>query len=132
MDAFSDYSEYVLVIKTHTQDNGRVTYCSYLSAGEPLNTILIGDIRQKDKIVSKKYKLFPNFNFNAAVKASDGFITSSSSSILQALLLGTKSAVLDKYDNNFYNYLIDQKAAFLISNKPDLRSYLNHENLVLF
>lgn len=130
MDAFSDYSEYVLVIKTHTQDNGRVTYCSYLSAGEPLNTILIGDIRQKDKIVSKKYKLFPNFNFNAAVKASDGFITSSSSSILQALLLGTKSAVLDKYDNNFYNYLIDQKAAFLITNKPDLRSYLNHENLV--
>lgn len=130
MDAFSDNSEYVLVIKTHTQDNGRVTYLSYLSAGKPLNTVLIGDIRQKEKIVSKEYKLFPDFDFNAAVKTCDGFITSSSSSILQALLLGAKSAILDKYDNDYYKYLIDLGAVVSIDNKPDLHRFLDNEKLV--
>ena len=129
MDAFLENDEYVLVIKTHTQDNGRITSYSYLSAGEPLNTILIGDYRQKDKIVSKQYKLFQDFNFNAAVQSSDGFITSSSSSILQALLLGTKSAILDKYDNDYYKYLIDLGAAVSITNKSDLYRFLDHEPL---
>ena len=50
MKVFLDNPEFILVIKTHTQDNGRVTNYSYMSAGEPLNIILIGDIRQKDKL----------------------------------------------------------------------------------
>ena len=130
MEAFFSNPEYVLVIKTHTQDDGRVTNYSYISAGGPLNTILIGDIRQKHKIASKKFKLFEDFDFNAAIKSSDGFITSSSSSILQALLLKTKSAILDKYDNDYYKYLIDQKAALVIRNKSDVRRFLDHEELV--
>ena len=130
MKVFLDNPEFILVIKTHTQDNGRVTNYSYMSAGEPLNIILIGDIRQKDKIASKKFKLFEDFDFNAAIKSCDGFITSSSSSILQALLLKTKSAILDQYDNDYYKYLIDQKAALIIKNKLDVQRFLDHEELV--
>ena len=73
--------EFVFVIKTHPQDNGMVTNYAYLDSGKPLNVILIGDITQKSKIISKQFILFDEFDFNVALVSSDWFLTSSSSSI---------------------------------------------------
>ena len=87
IDYFSDKKEFVFVIKTHPQDNGMVTNYAYLDSGKPLNVILIGDITQKSKIISKQFILFDEFDFNAALASSDGFLTTSSSCFLPISLL---------------------------------------------
>ena len=83
MDYMSSVKNLILVIKTHTQDDGKVTDYAFLDSGSPSNVILIGDVRQKNKIVSDRFKIFNSFDFNAAVSSSDGFLTASSSSILK-------------------------------------------------
>ena len=44
IDYFSRMKDFVFVMKTHTQDNGKVTNYAYLDSGNPSNVILIGDI----------------------------------------------------------------------------------------
>lgn len=126
---FSNQLEYIFVIKTHTQDNGMITFLAYLDAGSPANVVLIGDETQKNNIASEKFQIFSNFDFNSAIASSNGFLTASSSSILQSILLGTKSGIVDLFKNNFYGFLIQNKAAILINDKNSLINYLSNDSL---
>ena len=126
---FSKSKEFVFVIKTHPQDNGKVTHYAYLDSSGPSNVILIGDIMQKSKIISKQFILFDNFDFNSAIASCDGFLTFSSSSILQALMLGVKTGIVDKFNNGFYDYLINYKASLLVNNEQSLQQFLESQKL---
>ena len=129
MNYFSCSEEFIFVLKTHTQDDGKVTNYAYLDSGAPSNLILIGDIGQKNSMVSKTFKLFNDFDFNAAVSSCDGFLTTSSSSILQALVLGVKSGIVDRFNNGHYDYLINFKATMLINSEESLRFFLESKKL---
>ena len=131
IDYFSAINEFVLVMKTHPQDNGHILNQAYLDSSRPSNVILIGDIKQGSKIVSKKYNLFESFDFNAAIASSDGFLTMSSSSILQALMLGVKTGIVDIFSNSFYDYLINHKASILIDSDESLRCFLENKKLII-
>ena len=91
--------------------------------------ILVGDIAQKGKINSSNFLLFEDFDFNAAISSCDGFLTSSSSSILQALMLGIKTGIIDKFNNGHYDYLILNKAAMLINSTESLKEFIEINNL---
>lgn len=125
---FSQINELVLVIKTHPQDNGKISSYAYQDSKQPANVILIGDIAQKGKIISEHFRIFDDFDFNTALSSSDGFLTASSSSILQALVIGIKTGIIDKFNNGFYDYLIKNKASKLIYDKKTLKSFLDAEN----
>jgi len=127
--SFAETQDYIFVMKTHTQDSGKITYYSYIDAGSPSNVILIGDIRQKNKIASPEFYLFNDFDFNAAISSSDGFLTTSSSSILQALTLGVKSGIVDKFKNGYYDYLVKYNATMLVRNLDSLNEFLAKEQL---
>lgn len=129
IDYFSYKKQFIFVMKTHMQDNGNVTNYAYLDSARPSNVILIGDITQGSKIISKKFNLFENFDFNAAIASSDGFLTTSSSSILQALVLGVKGGIVDIFNNGFYDYLINHKATMLINSEESLRHFLGNKKL---
>ncbi len=116
-------------MKTHPQDNGRVTHYAYLDSRKPSNVILIGDITQQNKIASEEFRLFDEFDFNSAVASCDGFLTFSSTSILQALTLGVKTGVVDKFNNGYYDYLINHKASMLINNEESLQYFLESQKL---
>jgi len=124
IDYFSRMKEFIFVIKTHPQDNGKVSNYAYLDSAKSSNVILIGDVAQKKNIISKQFIIFDDFNFNTAVSSSDGFLTSSSSSILQALVLGVKTGVVDKFNNGYYDYLVNYKASMLIDSEESLRNFL--------
>jgi hypothetical protein len=124
IDCFSHMKEFIFVIKTHPQDNGKITNYAYLDSAKPSNVILIGDVAQKNSILSKQFIIFDDFNFNAAVSSCDGFLTFSSSSILQALVLGLKTGVVDKFNNGNYDYLVNYKASMLIDSEESLRNFL--------
>ena len=126
---FSNNPDCMLVIKTHTQDDGKITHYAYMDAGQPSNIVLIGDATQKKKMASKTFNIFDEFNFNAAIATSDGFLTTSSSSILQALVLGSKSGIVDLFDNGFYDYLVEYNAAILISNNTSLDNFLSSNQM---
>ena len=126
---FSRAEEFVFVIKTHPQDNGKITNYAFLDSGKPTNVILIGDITQKSKIISKQFILFDEFDFNAAIASSDGFLTTSSTSILQALVLGIKAGIVDMYDNGHFDYLVTQKAIMLINCEESLQYFLANKKL---
>jgi hypothetical protein len=129
IDYFSRSKEFVFVIKTHPQDNGKVTNYAYLDSGSPSNINLIGDITQRGKIISKRFLLFDDFDFNAAVSSCDGFLTTSSSSILQALVLEVKAGIVDKFNNGYYDYLVNYKATMLINSEESLRYFLKNQKL---
>lgn len=124
IDCFSHMKEFILVIKTHPQDNGKITNYAYLDMEKPSNVILIGDIVQKNHIISEQFIIFDDFNFNAAVSTCNGFLTFSSSSILQALALGVKTGIVDKFSNGNYDYLISHKASMLIDSEESLKNFL--------
>ena len=126
---FSNNPDCMLAIKTHTQDDGKITHYAYMDAGQPSNIVLIGDATQKKKMASKTFNIFDEFNFNAAIATSDGFLTTSSSSILQALVLGSKSGIVDLFDNGFYDYLVEYNAAILISNNTSLDNFLSSNQM---
>ena len=107
---FANNSEFTFVLKTHTQDDGKITNYAYLDSGQPSNIFLIGDATQRTKIASKEFNIFNEFDFNSAIATSDGFLTSSSSSILQALALDIKSGIVDLFNNGFYDYLVEYDA----------------------
>ena len=131
MKYFDDIKDHVLVIKTHTQDNGKITHYSYLDSNSPENVILIGDITQKNKMVADVFKIFKEFDFNGAISSSDGFLTSSSSSILQALVLGVKTGIVDKFNNGYYDYLIKYDASVLINDNESLESFLDDDQKII-
>ena len=95
------------------------------------NIFLIGDETQKGKLVSDEFHIFEAFDFNNAISSSDGFLTSSSSSILQALVLGVKTGIVDKFNNGYYDYLIKYDASNLVNDKKSLDSYLNEDKKVV-
>mgnify|MGYP006090457053 CR=1 FL=1 len=123
---FSDKTEFFLVMKTHSQDDGKITNYAFLDAGRPSNTILIGDLKQKKKIASKRFKIYEDFDFHSAIANCDGFLTATSSSILEALVIGTKAGVIDFFGNGFYNYLIKYNAVSLINNDKSLTYFLSN------
>ena len=126
---FYDLKDYILVIKTHPQDNGEITNYAYLDFEEPSNIVLIGDVAKKNNIVSEHFIMFDDFDFNAALSSCDGFLTCSSSSILQALMLGVKTGVVDKFNNGNYDYLYKHKASMLIDTNESLTAFLEIKNL---
>ena len=117
------------MIKTHPQDNGIITNNAYLDSSRPANVILIGDTKQGRSIMPKKFNLFENFNFNAAIASSDGFITMSSSSILEALMLGVKTGIIDIFNNAFYDHLINKDVTILINSEESLKVFLKNKAL---
>ena len=126
---FTNHDDFILVMKTHPQDNGRVTYNAYLDSNQPSNIYLIGDIAQKHKLEPGGFQVFENFDFNAAIISSDGFLTFSSSSILQALRLGIKTGIVDKFNNGFYDYLISHNASLLVYDEESLLNFLMTKEL---
>jgi hypothetical protein len=128
IDYFSRLKDYVLVIKTHPQDKGTITNYAYMDSKSPSNVILIGDWIQKGRI-SSNFLLFEYFDFNAALSSCDGFLTSSSSSILQALVLDAKAGIVDMFSNGHYDYLITHKAAMLVDNEESFQKFLEAEKL---
>ena len=128
-DCFHRLKEFILVIKTHPQDDGRITNYAYFDSKNPSNVILIGDIAQKGRINSSNFMLFKNFDFNAAISSCNGFLTASSSSVLQALMLGVKAGIIDKFDNGHYDYLVNYKACRLINSEESLQSFLEGKKL---
>ena len=112
-------------MKTHTQDLGRITYNAFEDVGSPSNVLLVGDSRQKSRIVSNDFYIFEDFDFNAAVSSCDGFLTTSSSSVLQALVLGVKSGIVDIFNNGYYDYLVNYDASLLINDESSLANFLN-------
>ena len=128
---FANNPDFTFVIKTHTQDDGKITNYAYLDAGQPSNIILIGDSTQKKSIVSNRFNLFDDFDFNSAIATSDGFLTASSSSILQALMLGSKSGIVDLFNNGFYDYLLNYNVAMLIDSEKSLEDFLDSNQLAL-
>ena len=73
--------------------------------------------------------LFKNFDFNAAISSCNGFLTASSSSVLQALMLGVKAGIIDKFDNGHYDYLVNYKACRLINSEESLQFFLESKKL---
>ena len=71
----------------------------------------------------KKFYLFEDFDFNAAIGSSDGFITMSSSSILEALILGVKTGIIDIFNNAFYDHLINKDVTMLINSEESLKLF---------
>jgi hypothetical protein len=126
---FSSMKKNVFVIKTHPQDNGKVTNYAYHNAGSPSNVMLVGDVAQRSKIISKSFAIFDDFDFNAAIASSDGFLTTSSSSILQALVLNIKAGVVDIFNNGYYDYLVNYKAILLINSEESLQYFLKSKKL---
>jgi len=126
---FSQVNDFVLVIKTHPQDNGIITNNAYLDSSRPANVILIGDKNQGRSIMPKKFYLFEDFDFNAAIGSSDGFITMSSSSILEALILGVKTGIIDIFNNAFYDHLINKDVTMLINSEESLKLFLKKKAL---
>jgi len=126
---FSRMKGFVFVIKTHPQDNGKISNYAYIDSAKPSNVILIGDKTQRDKIVSDHFLLFDEFDFNGAVSTCDGFLTSSSTSILQALVLGIKTGIVDKFNNGYFDYLVNYKAVMFIKNEESLRHFLEIKKL---
>ncbi len=126
---FSGIEDTVFVMKTHTQDKGMITNYAFLDSGSPSNIFLVGDIRQRGKMVSDHFNLYEQFDFNAAVSSCDGFLTTSSTSILQALTLGAKSGIVDKFNNGYYDYLVEYKASMLINDEESLQHFLENEKL---
>jgi len=126
---FANNSEFTFVLKTHTQDDGKITNYAYLDSGQPSNIFLIGDAAQRTKIASKEFNIFNEFDFNSAVATSDGFLTSSSSSILQALALDIKSGIVDLFNNGFYDYLVEYDAVKLVNSEKSLDKFLDSKYL---
>lgn len=129
IESFSELKDFTLVIKTHPQDDGKITNYAYLDSKNPSNVILIGDEAKKGQMISSNFLIFNGFDFNLAISSCDGFLTSSSTSIFQALVIGIKAGIIDKFDNGFYDYLIDHKAAMLINSEESLQKFLETKNL---
>lgn len=130
-DFFSNLNDFLLVVKTHPQDDGYVTSCAYLDSHAGSNIVLIGDAAQKDNIASRQFFLSDDFNFNSAVRSCNGFLTSSSSSILQAVVLGVKTGLVDKFGNGYYNHLVKYNASMLVTSEDSLNDFLQTEEFLV-
>ncbi|MEK9779858.1 MAG: hypothetical protein VW418_00340 [Gammaproteobacteria bacterium] len=125
MEFISSRGNLTLVVKNHAQDSGIITHFAYLDSLSPSNVILIGDYRQRNYAPSKNFNFIENFDFNAAVASSNNFLTTSSTSVFQALILGVKTGIVDLFENNFFRHLVDHSAVELISNQTSFNSFIN-------
>ena len=130
-DFFKHDKKFTLVVKTHPQDRGRVTNCAFKDSGKAKNIFLIGDISQKNKMISNDFYVIENFNFNSAISSSEGLLTQSSSSILQALILGVKTGVVDKFENGFHKFIINKGASTRITDETSLKIFLKNKKFDL-
>ena len=121
---FALKKKHLLVIKTHRQDNGLITNDAYEDCNRPANVILVGDKLQKRNLNLNNFKLLDNFEFNSALNSSNGFLTISSTSILQALMLKIKTGVIDKFHFGHHKNLIRFKITKLIDNFESLDNFL--------
>lgn len=128
---FKKKSGYILILKTHSQDNGAITFNAYKDEDQPSNVILIGDKAQKNKIISKKFKIFDQFDFNSAIAKCNGFLTSSSTSILEAVAIGKKSGILDLFNNGNFHYLVKYNAISFINDRQSLEDFLHKNKTVI-
>ena len=125
---FSKIDNVCLVIKTHPQDNGKIRLLAYNKANRPDNVKLIADIAQRANIISSDLNIFPSFNFGAAMSSCDGFITSYSSSAMEALALKIKIGILDIVNHNNFRPMIKYNGAVLINDKSSLDYFLRIKN----
>ena len=125
---FSLLNEFILVIKTHRQDIGNVTNNAYVENNRPTNVILVGDELQKKNLNSKNFKFIDNFDFNSAIYSSYGFLTISSTSILQAIMLKIKAGVIDIFHYGHHKNLIKSNVVKLINNNEHLEKFLKNSN----
>lgn len=123
---FSLKEEFILIIKTHRQDIGKVTSTAYEDNHKPSNVILIGDINLKRNFKPNNFKFFDNFDFNSAIKSSNGFLTISSTSILQAIMLNIKAGVIDTFNYGHHKNLIKLNVVKLINNYESLEKFLEN------
>lgn len=128
---FSHKKDYILCIKTHHQDDGNITNSAYVFSKKPSNVILIGDMAQKKNFKSNNFLFFEQFNFNAAIKSSNGFLTSSSTSIFQALALDVKSGIIDLFKNQYFLELSKFQEVNLIENEKALDKFIKIEKIKL-
>ena len=117
-----------LVVKIHPQDTGKITLLAYNNANRPDNVKLIADLAQKENIISPDFNIFPSFNFGAAMSSCDGFITSHSSSAMEALALKIKIGILDIVDHCNFRPMIKYQGAVLINGKSSLDYFLKIKN----
>ena len=92
--------------------------------------MLIGDKKQKDQIISKRFKIFDNFDFNSSIAKCDGFLTASSSSILQAMVLNKNSGIVDLFNNGTFKYLSEHKVISLVKDSNSLTSFLERKSII--
>ena len=124
MSAFAADSDHTLVIKIHPSDDGMATHRAYLSAGEPLNVLLVANTSRR-QYPSTHFKVFSTFHFNAALVSCDAFITSTSSSVLQAVMLGVKVGLVDTINHGLFRDLVTMNRAKLIDDKASLNDFLS-------
>ena len=58
-------------------------------------------------------------------------LTTSSSSVLQALSLGVKSGIVDQFDNGYYEYLIKYNACAPIKTADSLARFLQNQESII-
>ncbi len=129
IDCFSSLNDFILVIKTHPEDTGRVTNLAFMDSSKPSNVFLIGDTQRGRKMVSENFLTFKDFDFFAAIESSEGFLTYSSSSILEALALDKKTGIVDIFHNGYYDYLVDHKVSMRVKDEIDLNKFLTNQKL---
>ena len=128
MESFRDRSDYHLVIKNHPQDSGRITHYAFLDSCSPQNVSLIADYLQRRRADRRVFHSFKGFNFNGAILSSTAFLTFSSSSVLQAIVLNVKSGIVDLFANGYYDYLVEKKAVSLVYDKSSFDEFLKQDN----
>lgn len=124
INQFSKYKKNYLVIKLHPQDDGKITLLVYKKLNKPQNIIIITDKFKKLDSSVMNFKYYEKFDFNEALKACDSFITSYSSTAIQALALNIKIGILDIVNHCYLRPMIDYKGAVLINNANSLKNFL--------
>ena len=128
MESIREKLDYQLVIKNHPQDSARITHYAYLDSCRPKNVSLIVDYSQRQKADRGDFHSFKAFEFNAAILSSTAFLTFSSSSVLQAIVLNVRSGIVDLFANGYYDYLVDRKATSLVYDKSSFDEFLCQHN----
>ena len=131
INKISSHKNYYLVVKIHPQDSGEISSLAFNQSNKPKNVKLIKDKVQKHQVKINNFYTFDSFDFNAALASSDGFITSHSSSVLQALSLNIKIGILDMVRHNNFRPMIDYGGAVLIKDSNSLKYFLDQDKIFI-
>ena len=124
MSYFAMHSGYTFVVKIHPSDDGLAMHRAYLRAGEPENILLVADSSRKARSATH-FKVFSTFDFNSALVSCDAFLTSTSSSALQAAMLGVKTGIVDTVNHGLFRDLVVMEGAKLIFDSASLHNFLS-------